>query len=191
MAAQPHDIDPRRRRTREVLVSAFVVLAQQRRYDEIRIDDIVKSAGVSRSTFYEHFAGKHALLGASMADAMSFLARLPSGESGTHQAAALLAHFWDNRALARCLLHGTALRVVRKTLVSHVDACLARCDHDRLRLPRRLAAHAIADGILSPILAWLSGEAACDALVLADALKASSRATLAGMAADPIPPRTA
>ena len=58
MAQAGQDPDPRRRRTREALQSAFTLLALQRRYHEIRIDDILKASGVSRSTFYEHFATK-------------------------------------------------------------------------------------------------------------------------------------
>jgi AcrR family transcriptional regulator len=48
MGQAPHDLDPRRRRTREALQSAFTLLAQERRYHEIRIDDILQASGVSR-----------------------------------------------------------------------------------------------------------------------------------------------
>jgi hypothetical protein len=41
----------------------------------------------------------------------------------------------------------------------------------------------LADGMFSPILAWLSGEASCAPLDLAAALRASSQAMLGGMAA--------
>lgn len=75
------DLDPRRRKTREALHSAFILLALQRRYHEIRIDDILKASGVSRSTFYEHFAGKDALLAAAMDGPISLLAGMVAGES--------------------------------------------------------------------------------------------------------------
>lgn len=175
------DLDPRRRKTREALHSAFILLALQRRYHEIRIDDILKASGVSRSTFYEHFAGKDALLAAAMDGPISLLAGMVAGESNPRQVAVLLEHFWENRALARSIFQGAAFRVVRNALVAQVEARLKRCDPGRLRLPRRLAAHALADGMFSPVLAWLSGEAACDPIDLAAALQASSRAMLAGM----------
>ncbi|WP_242103628.1 TetR/AcrR family transcriptional regulator [Lysobacter sp. M2-1] len=181
MGQAPHDLDPRRRRTRESLQSAFTLLAQQRRYHEIRIDDILKASGVSRSTFYEHFAGKDALLAASMDGALSLLADLPAGKASVPQVAALLAHFWDNRALARSLLQGAALRVIRSALMRQVEDRLKLAGSARLRLPRRLAAHALADGMFSPIVAWLSGEAASSPADLAAALATSSQAMLGGM----------
>lgn len=181
MRQVPHDHAPRRRKTREALQSAFIVLALERRYHEIRIEDILKASDVGRSTFYEHFASKDALLAASMDDALALIAELPAGTPNVRQVAELLDHFWQNRALARSLFQGTALRVVRNALVAHVEAGITRAGR-RLRLPHRLAAHALADGILSPILAWLSGEAWCSAADLADALRASSRAMLGGMA---------
>lgn len=181
MGQARHDLDPRRRRTREALQSAFTLLALQRRYHEIRIDDILKASGVSRSTFYEHFAGKDALLAASMDGPLSLLADMPTGKAGVQQVAVLLAHFWENRALARSLFQGAALRVIRNTLVAQIEARLKRSEAGRLRLPPRLAARALADGMFSPILAWLSGEASCSPVDLAEALQASSKAMLASM----------
>ena len=181
MGQAPNDLDPRRRRTREALQSAFTVLAQQRRYHEIRIDDILQASGVSRSTFYEHFAGKDALLAASMDGALALLADLPTGRGSEQQVSALLAHFWDNRTLARSLFQGTALRVIRAALVCQVEARLAHSEGPGLRLPHRLAAHALADGMFSPIVAWLSGEAASSPDDLAAALARSSAAMLSAL----------
>jgi AcrR family transcriptional regulator len=183
MAQARQDPDPRRRRTREALQSAFTSLALQRRYHEIRIDDILKASGVSRSTFYEHFAGKDALLVASMDGPTSLLADMPIGKSSVQQTTVLLAHFWDNRALARSLFQGAALRVICNALVCQVEARLKRSGGARLRLPHRLAAHALADGMFSPIVAWLSGEASCSPADLAAALTRSSEAMLVSMVA--------
>jgi AcrR family transcriptional regulator len=182
MPQRPHESDRRRRRTREALQSAFMLLALERRYHEIRIEDILTASGVGRSTFYEHFAGKDALLAASMNDALSLLADLPSGEADVRQVADLLAHFWDNRALAGSLLQGTALRAVRNALVTQIQARLERTG-GRLRLRARLAAHALADAMLSPVLAWLRGEAPRSPSDLAAALRDSSGAMLASLRA--------
>ncbi len=178
-----HELDPRRRRTREALQSGFILLALRRRYHEIRIDDILQTSGVGRSTFYEHFSGKDALLAASMDGALSLLAEMPAGKVSAQQVALLLAHFWENRTLARSLFQGVAVRVVRKGLVAKIEEQLKRRAGERLRLPPRLAAHALADGMFSPILAWLSGEASCSPTDLAVALRTSAEATLASMVA--------
>jgi AcrR family transcriptional regulator len=185
MRQERHDRDPRRRRTRDALQSAFILLALERRYHEIRIDDILQASGVGRSTFYEHFAGKDALLAASMGDDLTLLAGMHTGESDSRQVARLLAHFRENRALARSLFQGAALRVVRNALVQRIEARLDHRDAGRLRLPRRLAARALADGLFSPIVAWLSGEAPCEPDELAAALCMASGGSLAGMMAVP------
>jgi hypothetical protein len=69
--------------------------------------------------------------------------------------------------------------------VRQVEDRLRRAGGARLRLPRRLAAHALADGMFSPIVAWLSGEAASSPVDLAAALSKSSEATLASFVSAP------
>ena len=48
-------------RTKQQIRSAFQALAQERRFDEIRVREIAKQASINRSTFYAHFADKYAL----------------------------------------------------------------------------------------------------------------------------------
>lgn len=170
--------DPRRRRTREDLLSAFFLLVLNRRYHEIRIADVLDASGVGRSTFYEHFRNKDELLSASLAGPFCILAGMISGESDVQRVQAIVEHFWANRSLARSLFQGAALRVVRKTLVTHVETALDRECRTRLRIPVRLAAHSLADGMLSPIIAWLSGEAKCNASELSIALQDVTLATV-------------
>lgn len=172
--------DPRKRRTREALLQAFFGLVLQQRYHEIRIADVLAKAGVSRSTFYEHFASKDALLAASIEGPFSVLASL-LGEHQLPRVQALLEHFWQNRGLARTLFQGAGHRPVRATMVAVVERQLKRDPGPRLRLPPRLAAHAIADALLSPIVAWLNGEAACSAADLALALQAQATAMLGAL----------
>lgn len=183
MSRSPQSVDPRSLRTREALHSAFVLMALDRRYHEIRIDDILKASGVSRSTFYEHFVSKDALLVSSMDGPLSLLAGMPVGESDIGQVGVLLEHFWERRALARSIFQGAPFRVIRNALVMRIEARLKRHDGGKPGLPRRLAAHALADGMFSPIVAWLAGEASCAPVDLAAALMASSKAMLAGMSA--------
>jgi AcrR family transcriptional regulator len=173
-----HDTaDPRRRRTREALLQAFFSLVVQQRYHDIRIADVLSRAGVSRSTFYEHFASKDALLAASIEGPFSILASL-LGEHSLPRVQALLEHFWANRGLARTLFQGAGSRPVRATMVAVVEQRLKREHGPRLRVPTRLAAHAIADALLSPVVAWLNGEAACTASDLAQALECTADAML-------------
>jgi AcrR family transcriptional regulator len=55
-------IDPRVRRTRQMLVQAFTELIHEKEFKSITIQDITARADVNRSTFYSHFPDKFALL---------------------------------------------------------------------------------------------------------------------------------
>lgn len=178
MHSSPQKMDSRRQRTRDELLAAFFTLVLSRRYHEIRVADVLAASGTGRSTFYEHFRNKDELLSAALHGPFSILAGIVSGESGVTRVSGILQHFWENRALARSLFQGAALRVVRQTLIASIEARLDREYRSRLRIPPRLAAHALADGMFSPIIAWLSGEAACSAGDLATALQLSTAAML-------------
>jgi AcrR family transcriptional regulator len=55
-------IDPRVKRTRKLLLDAFLVLMAEKRYEEITIQDIATRATVNRATFYAHYVDKCALV---------------------------------------------------------------------------------------------------------------------------------
>jgi AcrR family transcriptional regulator len=55
-------IDPRVKRTRKLIVDAFVSLQAEKSFDDITIQDIAERATVNRATFYAHFQDKYALL---------------------------------------------------------------------------------------------------------------------------------
>ena len=55
-------IDPRVKRTRKLIVDAFVSLQAEKSFDDITIGDITARATVNRATFYAHFPDKYALL---------------------------------------------------------------------------------------------------------------------------------
>src|SRR5882762_2636557 len=56
-------LDPRVRRTRELLQGALRKLLDQKRFDDITVQDITEAATLNRATFYAHYADKFALLG--------------------------------------------------------------------------------------------------------------------------------
>ncbi|WBX94505.1 TetR/AcrR family transcriptional regulator [Pseudoxanthomonas mexicana] len=175
--------DPRRRRTRQDVMAAFFSLVLSQRYHQIRVGDVLIRSGVSRSTFYEHFRNKDDLLSASLEGPFQTLANLITEHADPNRVQAILEHFWQNRALARSLFQGAAMRIVRRTLVDQMEASLGRDQRSRLRIPARLAAHSLADGVFSPIIAWLSGEAKCSAQDLALALHVSTTASVKALQA--------
>jgi AcrR family transcriptional regulator len=60
-AATANDSDPRVRRTRGLLVRAFVDLLDERGFKAISVQEVAQRATVNRATFYAHFADKYEL----------------------------------------------------------------------------------------------------------------------------------
>lgn len=60
-------LDPRIRRTRQLLQGALGTLLRTRSFEEISVQDITEAATVNRATFYDHYADKFALLDALVA----------------------------------------------------------------------------------------------------------------------------
>lgn len=55
-------LDPRIRRTRELLQQALAKLLEQKEFEKISVQDITDAATVNRATFYAHYPDKFALL---------------------------------------------------------------------------------------------------------------------------------
>lgn len=55
-------LDPRIRRTRQMLRTALVSLLKEKPFDEISVQDISERSTVNRATFYDHYADKSALV---------------------------------------------------------------------------------------------------------------------------------
>src|SRR5215468_3066511 len=55
-------VDPRIRRTRELLQQALESLLKTKDFDAISVQEIAEAATVNRATFYDHYTDKFALL---------------------------------------------------------------------------------------------------------------------------------
>jgi AcrR family transcriptional regulator len=62
MAESMQEVDPRIRRTRQLLQEAMEKLLEKKDFDKISVQDIAETATVNRVTFYDHYADKFALL---------------------------------------------------------------------------------------------------------------------------------
>jgi AcrR family transcriptional regulator len=62
MKPAPAVLDPRIKRTRQLLHRAFNELLAEKSFDEITVHDIAERSTVNRATFYDHFPDKFALL---------------------------------------------------------------------------------------------------------------------------------
>lgn len=56
------DLDPRVRRTRQLILEAFHALLEEKGFKALSVQDLAARSGINRATFYAHFADKYALL---------------------------------------------------------------------------------------------------------------------------------
>src|SRR5882757_107931 len=56
------NLDPRIRRTRQLLQQALGKLLETKDFEKISVQDIAEAATLNRATFYDHYADKFALL---------------------------------------------------------------------------------------------------------------------------------
>jgi AcrR family transcriptional regulator len=55
-------LDPRIRRTRQLMQQALAKLLEKKEFDEISVQDIADAATINRATFYDHYTDKFSLL---------------------------------------------------------------------------------------------------------------------------------
>jgi AcrR family transcriptional regulator len=59
---QEEKLDPRVKRTRNLILGAFNSLLAEKAFESISVQDITEKAEINRATFYKHFVDKYALL---------------------------------------------------------------------------------------------------------------------------------
>jgi len=179
-------------KTRQALLDAFFTLVLKAPYEDITVRDIVVRAGVGRSTLYEHFCGKDAILAASLGGPFAVLADALQPRDNTAALTALLEHFWSNRAVAPGIFSGPMRRRTVAVLVRLIEQRLraeAPARRTALLIPTRLAAIQLAEALFAPIAAWLAGQSACSAQQLALALRKAALALTEALRGEPPGPR--
>jgi AcrR family transcriptional regulator len=80
MIQSSEHLDPRVRRTRQLLLQAFFELLSTKDFEAISVQDIAEKATVNRATFYDHFPDKLALLDYTIEDAFQQVLRARMGD---------------------------------------------------------------------------------------------------------------
>jgi AcrR family transcriptional regulator len=101
--------DPRARRSKDALETALLDLAAAHDLTQISVSDITKQAGVSRSTFYEHYTDVHelaALVCTSVFDRLVASQPMapPLLDEANNPLTPIFRHFGDHAQLYRSLL---------------------------------------------------------------------------------------
>lgn len=71
MSVELPKVDPRIRRTRQMLFQAFQDLLEEKTFELITVQDIAERSTLNRATFYDHFTDKFALLEAMIGERFS------------------------------------------------------------------------------------------------------------------------
>mgnify|MGYP001814458759 CR=1 FL=1 len=145
-----------------VLFQAFASLVLERPYDDIKINHIIGKAGISRSTFYQHYKNKDDILADSMSGMFGTLADTACGNGEAAHLLSILEHFWENRNFGRAILNGPAYRRLVQELSKMIESRLENSPDAPAQPALRLKAIQQAEGQLAIIRAWLSGTVTCD-----------------------------
>ena len=92
MTLEAQKLDPRVRRTRQMLFQAFQSLLAEKTFDLITVLDISERSTLNRATFYDHFPDKFALLESMMGERFGTLmtARMAQSDGTCETALRLL-----------------------------------------------------------------------------------------------------
>jgi AcrR family transcriptional regulator len=171
----------RSQRTRAALRSAFTALVLSRGYEAVAVRDIIRRAGVARSTFYLHYPGKEALLTDSLERPCRGLALCAAAESKPAALLPLLEHFRAQRRLNRVFFEPPIRALWAKALARAIERQLAR-NKPAWRQPSgpplRLFCLTVAEMQISLVTHWLTSSISVKAEVIAERLTAYSQAML-------------
>lgn len=157
------------------IVEAFSRLVLSRRTAKPAVADLLEEAGVARSTFYEHFDGRDAVLIEAFEGPLSLLADAATRVVDEARLIALLEHLKDNRRGASEVLSGPLAARLRRRFADLIAAELSAEEKDM--------ALDLANQMLAQIRLWLDGETRYPAARLAALLVAGAAAFRAAFAA--------
>jgi AcrR family transcriptional regulator len=179
--------DKRFLRTRAWIVQAFNELIFKRAYAGLRIDNIIKRAGVGRSTFYEHFRSKDEVLLHSVAWILTTLADAVTEAGDVYRIGRVVGHILDQKAMAEPLLAGPAGAAITTELGKLIEVRLAARHAEGcsdLVLPVRLVARLVAEAQIALLNGWLDDSSNCSSTDFAMAICLSSRGLVTSLERD-------
>lgn len=162
-------MDPRAVHTRSALFAAILELAAKRPINEIPVTEITTTAGVNRSSFYQHFSDREDLLASALESLETEATRIRASPSFSPlsgpptELISFAKHFADHAELYRQALgpHGSA-RVasrVRSSTAALVQEGIEVTQPSISRgMPIEIDAAGTAGALLGIIETWLSME---------------------------------
>jgi AcrR family transcriptional regulator len=143
-------LDRRKQRTRQSALVAFSSLLFEHGYEAISLSAIAERAGIGRSTLYEHFRTKDALLEASVAGRLGALAARDPDPCAVE---GFLKHVREQSGSVRILLAQPLRSRIAQVLAAQIAPGLRAEGIPEARA--ELRAIAAAEGMLAAIAHWL------------------------------------
>lgn len=172
MSANPHpkmkSVDPRIQRTRASLQDAVITLCKKRDPSEVSVSEVAETAGVNRTTFYQHYTDVDTLL-ADAIDSITEAAHAQldfagsGGETDPRDVVAnYLTHVHDNARLYRAVLgsNGSSrspvlLARLTQRITMIAEQGIRASDVADLRMPAAIQAASVAGSFVGILNAWL------------------------------------
>ena len=162
-------MDRRVARTRHQLEQAILALVAERGLDAVTVADLVERAEVNRSTFYQHYEDKHALLADAVDAAMSAdQATLPPvprdlDDNPPESLVRYLRHFESHAAVYATIFgdHGSPLTVARlqARVAELAQEAIEASETDAFAgMPVRVAAAGLAGSVIGVLGTWIAME---------------------------------
>ena len=162
--------DPRAVRTREKLVAAFHEAVRDREPGAMSVAALARSAGVNRTSFYEHFASPEDLAIHALSELFDVVTNadialrsehIVSGTEASRRALRQIVSFVGEQraAYARLLGPGAAPQLVGVVAGAFAERTVQAQEVMDVRPPEadpRITAQFLAGGVLSVIGAWLA-----------------------------------
>lgn len=146
-------------RAREAITRALHQYVLREPYDGFGVKQLVAEAGVSRSTFYEHYSNKDDVLLEAMSPLLRILADVATGNSKHANVVVLLDHFLENRHRSRSLLRSQVGERIERKLAKALEERLrhlgGEAESDKRLLDVSLTARHVAGSQLVLIRSWL------------------------------------
>ncbi|HEX9425695.1 MAG TPA: TetR/AcrR family transcriptional regulator [Pyrinomonadaceae bacterium] len=156
-------IDPRGQRTRRQLGMAIVELIQEKRFDDITVQNVIDRAAIGRATFYSHYRDKEDLFTRQWERLLDEIARRiqwdRAGSDSFFPVAFVFGHFQQTQNLYRGLVSsGKADSMLKSGIeyLSHkLETELSNRPKLRLSVPIAIAANYLANEIFALLKWWL------------------------------------
>lgn len=162
-------------RTRSAITSAFAEMALSGRYEQIKMVDIARRANVGRSTIYQHYPDKDAVLLDAMAWVLTGLASCAKPACQTHELLSVVSHIWQNRDKGRRILTGVTGQKLEQALSQRIVQDLSpQTGAADWRIAPVFCAHQISAVVFSLLRNWLAGEASATAADMAEQMRLSA-----------------